>query len=128
MPCTGSPSPSAPGAHTSPSLWNPAASGWKPRSITASSCAPTHADGTSAVHLNQVVPHGRLHLSPMVNGRAWVAIAAIASAYDTGSAGVSHACTSIGTLAEYIAGSTRSVSSLRMRRSSNTVSSCMRRG
>ena len=32
--------PSAPGAHTRPSLWKPAESGWKPRSITASSrCA-----------------------------------------------------------------------------------------
>ena len=65
---------------------------------------------------------------PIANGRASVANAAIASVYDTGSPGVSHASTFIGTLAEYIAGISRSISSRRMRRSTNTESSCMRRG
>ena len=54
IPCTGRPA----GSTTRPSHWKPAASGWKPRSITASTHRPRHGSGISPSNRNQVVPQG----------------------------------------------------------------------
>ena len=62
-PCRG---PSS--VQTRPSAWKPASADRKPRSITASTSAPTQASGTVAVNRNQVVPHGRPHAPPSAKG------------------------------------------------------------
>ena len=60
IPWTGCPASST----TRPSHWNPAASRWKPRSITASTRRPAQWLGISPVRRNHVVPHGAPHLEP----------------------------------------------------------------
>ena len=50
----------------SPSHWKPAAFGWKPRSITASTRRPAHRRGACPSNRNQVVPHGAPHGLPTV--------------------------------------------------------------
>jgi len=51
-----------------PSHWKPAASGWNPRSITASTLRPAHPSGISVLNRNHVVAHGAPHFERTSNG------------------------------------------------------------
>ncbi len=106
IPWTGCPASS----RTRPSHWNPAASRWKPRSITASTRRPAQSCGISPVRRNHVVPHGAPHLEP--------------TAKSVSRSSVGPASTPSGIRSASTSGTTRSHHSRAMRRSTSARSSC----